>query len=120
MTRSGADHGAAGGIVGGVDGSASSEPASLWAVGGGRLTGRPVHAHISCEFPLAAGADASTALDWEGDIAAGVGTAAEKVLGEDGARLVDHQVTAHTPCPVVLVSAPTTSGGRTTVHEAGA
>ena len=101
------------------DGSPSSELALSWVVGQGRLSGPPVHAYIAWELPLAYGPDAFTALDRGGSSAAVPRAAVEMVLGEDGARLVDHQMTAHAHCPVVVVHAPTTSGGRTTVHESG-
>lgn len=102
MTMSGAAHGSAGRTVVGVDGSPSSEQALSWAVGHSRLTGQPVHAYISWEFPLAYGPDAFTALDWEGHSTAILRAAVEKVLGGDGDRLVTQHVIRGHPVQVLL------------------
>lgn len=103
MSTSGtAEQGPPGRLVVGVDGSPASEQALRWAVGQGRLTGQPVHAYISWEFPLAFGADVLTSFDWEGSSTSILRTTMEKGLDETGAAQVTRHVVRGHPVRVLL------------------
>jgi nucleotide-binding universal stress UspA family protein len=92
-------------IVVGVDGSSNSEEALRWAVGQGRVTGRPVDAVISWSIPVdysIAGAGPLLSFGWE-DVATSVlKDEVEKVVDpQDADRVSQHVVMGH-PAKVLL------------------
>lgn len=98
----GSSPGALGRIVVGVDGSPSSEEALRWAVRQGRLTGRPVRAVTSWDYPLDYGVGAVELLDWEANARDVLHATVVNVLGPDGAAQVTEQVTKGHPAQVLL------------------
>jgi nucleotide-binding universal stress UspA family protein len=69
-------------IVVGVDGSPSSEEALRWGLAQSALTGQPVHAVISWEFPVDYGVAPMGDFDWEANSAAVLSGTVQKVLAE--------------------------------------
>ena len=92
-------------IVVGVDGSPASEEALRWAVRQGRLTGSPVTAVTSWDYPLDYGVGAYDAFDWQANSREVLHATVEKVLGPDGGRQVTEQVTKGHPAQVLLDAA---------------
>jgi nucleotide-binding universal stress UspA family protein len=82
-------------IVVGVDGSPSSEEALRWALAQSALSGQPVHAVISWEFPLGYGAAPLGDFDWAANSAAVLAEAVQHVLGEVRADGPAGQVAQH-------------------------
>jgi nucleotide-binding universal stress UspA family protein len=93
------------GIVVGVDGSPSSEEALRWAVQQGRLTGRPVQAVTSWDYPIDYGVGAFDAFDWETSSRDLLHATVEKVLGADGAQEVTEHLTKGHPAQALLDAA---------------
>jgi len=91
---SGHAHGT-GRIVVGVDGSPSSEEALRWALAQSALTGQPVHAVTSWEFPLDYGVAPLGDVDWAAASAAVLAETVQKVVGEVGPDGAARRVTQH-------------------------
>lgn len=79
-------------IVVGVDGSPSATQALRWAVAQGALTGQPVEAVVSWEYPTAAAWTASGLFDWAADAADILRAAVAEVVGEGSAAQVTQRV----------------------------
>ena len=97
MSISGADQRTTSGrIVVAVDGSPSSKDALRWAVAQARLTGQPVEAVISWDYPVDYGAAEWAGFDGDANAAqllrAAVG---DTVQGEDAVRVTQRVVRAH-------------------------
>ena len=97
MSNSGADQKVtAGRIVVGVDGSPSSKEALRWAVAQARLTGQPVEAVISWDYPMNYEAAEWGGFDGDTDAAQVLLTAVgETVSGEDAGRVTRRVVRGH-------------------------
>lgn len=96
---------APGRIVVGVDGSPAAEEALRWAVRQGQLTGLPVTAVTSWDYPLDYGVGAYDAFDWQANGRDVLHATVEKVLGPGGARQVTEQLTKGHPARVLLDAA---------------
>ncbi|MGY1642602.1 universal stress protein [Geodermatophilus sp. SYSU D00703] len=93
---------AAGGIVVGVDGSASSEDALRWAAEQARLTGQELHAVSAWEVPMPYDGPVIGDLDLSGDTAALLEKTVGNALGAaDAARVVRHVQQGH-PAQVLM------------------
>ena len=86
----------AGRIVVGVDGSPSSKEALRWAVAQARLTGQPVEAVISWDYPVNYAIAALSTFEWAANATRVLETAvAETVDGEDAGRVTQRVVRGH-------------------------
>ncbi|MGY1704831.1 universal stress protein [Geodermatophilus sp. SYSU D00697] len=93
---------AAGRIVVGVDGSASSEDALRWAVEQARLTGQQVHAVCSWELPMSYDGPLTGDLDLSGDAAALLEKTVGNALDAADAAGVVRQVQQGHPARVLI------------------
>ena len=83
-------------IVVGVDGSSSSKEALRWAVAQSRLTGQPVEAVISWDYPVNYAIAALGTFEWAGSATQALEAAVgETVHGEDAARVTQQVVRGH-------------------------
>jgi nucleotide-binding universal stress UspA family protein len=95
-------------IVVGVDGSTSSTEALRWALGQARLTGQPVDAVISWDYPVYSGLaaiDPVEAIDWAGDRTNILQTTVKDVLGDADAPQVTQRVVRGHPAQVLVDAA---------------
>jgi nucleotide-binding universal stress UspA family protein len=94
---------ASGRIVVGVDGSPSSEEALRWAVRYARLTGHPVDAVISWDWPMVYGiAPGNYEDDFGGDAAEALGKSVQNVVSAEDAGLVTQLVLRGHPAQVLM------------------
>ena len=97
MSISSADQKAAPGrIVVGVDGSPSSKEALRWAVAQSRLTGQPVDAVMSWDYPVDYAIGAIRTFEWAGNASLVLENAVnDAVHGEAAARVAQHVERGH-------------------------
>ena len=97
MSISSADQKAAPGrIVVGVDGSPSSKEALRWAVAQSRLTGQPVDAVMSWDYPVDYAIGPVITFEWAGNASLALENAVNEVVhGEDARRIAQHVERGH-------------------------
>jgi nucleotide-binding universal stress UspA family protein len=96
---------ASGRIVVGVDGSPSADEALRWAIAQGRLTGQPVHALTSWDYPLDYGVGGEEEIDWEANGAGVLKETVARVLDPSDADRVTRDVVKGHPVQVLLDAA---------------